>query len=53
MKELKWSKLGPPGQGLVRQMAHDQYMTLLFEQVVFMRRPDTYGLVRSVLDAES
>lgn len=50
-KELKWSKLGAPGQGLVRQMAYD-YMALLLEQAAFMRRLISHGLVRNVLEAE-
>jgi hypothetical protein len=51
-KELKWSKLGPPGQGLVRQMAYD-YMALLLEQAAFMRRLITHGLERNVLDSST
>ena len=51
-KELKWSMLGPPGQGLVRQMAYD-YMALLLEQAAFMRQLITHGLERNVLDSST
>ena len=48
-KQVRWEKLGPPAQGLVRQMAHD-YMEGLLEQAAFIRRVITHGLERPVLD---
>jgi hypothetical protein len=51
-KEVRWRKLGPPAQGLVRQMAHD-YLAALLEQVAFMRRLITYGLESTVLEEPS
>jgi hypothetical protein len=42
-KVLRWQKLGPPGQGLVRQMAYD-YLAILLEQAAFIRRVITHGL---------
>lgn len=50
-KEVRWKKLGPPGQGLVRQMAYD-YMTTLLDQAAFIRRVITHGLVTPVLPAD-
>jgi hypothetical protein len=48
-KRMRWEKLPPPAQGLVRQMAHD-YMEGLLEQAAFIRRLITHGLERPVLD---
>ena len=42
-KQLRWQKLGPPGQGLVRQMAYD-YLAILLELAAFIRRIITRGL---------
>ena len=51
-KQVRWEKLGPVRQGLVRQMAYD-YLFALLDQVAFIHRIITHGLERQVLDPSS